>query len=444
MRNRIRLRSALALLGCARAAVFAGIAAVPAFAHAQLCPERTHTLAFFNGVWNTPDEAYSGARTLLATLREGMASDPRGAGLAVGAEVFYNASGLERRALDGIEDLAEVFEQRAAELDEALSQRWELFWEVVDGRLAWWRKIAQAVPRANELADALVQARNARILARTARLAAAPPTGADYAAHRLRLQALSMQGHGLLMVGHSQGNFFLNTAWRAADAAHAAAVHLAPAASVVNGPHLLSSNDTVIAALRGMVPGLPPPANLAIPFSADDVTGHMLVETYLDARRNGRAAAGAMMAQALLQLARPAPSASPGFFTATLAWDGEGDLDLHVLEPGGAHVHYGARIGAAGALDLDNIKGHGPEHYHASCDPARLQAGTYSIGLNNYAAPAGRTATLQLATAEHGVLRTVRLDAGAARGPAGDEAPQIAMRAAVARQPDGSWTVRAH
>lgn len=429
---------------CLRAALLAACV-LPADAWAAgLCAAHTHTLAFFNGVWNTPDTAAHGARELLAALEQTLRTHPDHGGFSIGAEVFYNASGLQRGARGGIEDLVEVFEQRAAELDEALRRRWELFWEIVDGRLVGWRRIAAVLPRALDLATALSEARNARLIAQTAALAAHPPTLTDYAAHRLRLRALLALGRGVLLVGHSQGNFFLNTAYRDASAPSAvAAAHVAPASSRTSGPHLLSGNDMVIAALRGMAPGEPPPPNLWIAPSSGDTSGHMLVETYLDADRDGRAAVGALMAERLLALRAPEPRASPGFFTATLAWDGDGDIDLHVMEPDGTHVHYGARIGASGALDLDNTAGYGPEHYHATCDPDRLQPGLYSVGFNNYAAPAGRKATLQIATADQGVLRTVQADAGPPRGEAGDAAPSVLLRVAVVRSGAG-WTATVH
>lgn len=435
--NKATRRWALALLAAA------GLVAQGARA-TDLCPAHTHTLAFFNGVWNTPDTAASGARALLGTLDEALRQHPARATFAVGAEVFYNASGLQRGARKGIEDLVEAFAQRAAELDDALRHRWELFWEIVDGRQDGWRKIAAVLPRAYDLAFALTEARNARLLADATSFAADPPTGIDYAAHRLRLRALHALGRGVLLVGHSQGNFFLNAAYRALpDPASLAAVHIAPASARINGPHLLSGNDLVIAALRGVVPGAPPPPNLWILPSTRDASGHRLIETYLDADRNGRPAAGALMADGLLALKAPEPRASPGFFTATLAWDGEGDIDLHVLEPGGDHVHYGARLGASGTLDLDNTAGHGPEHYHATCDPQRLQAGIFSVGLNNYAAPAGRQAMLQIATADQGVVRTVQVDAGPPRGEAGDSSPLIVLRVAVARS-GPAWTATVH
>ena len=55
---------------------------------------------------------------------------------------------------------------------------------------------------------------------------------------------------------------------------------------------------------------------------------------------------------------------------------------------------------------MDNIIGYGPEHYFASCDRARLQPGEYVIGLANYKGAEGRTATVQVASWNEGVLGT--------------------------------------
>jgi hypothetical protein len=49
----------------------------------------------------------------------------------------------------------------------------------------------------------------------------------------------------------------------------------------------------------------------------------------------------------------------------TLIWEGRGDLDLHVLEPGGSHIYWKneSRKGAQGGeLDVDNRSGPGPEN----------------------------------------------------------------------------------
>lgn len=47
----------------------------------------------------------------------------------------------------------------------------------------------------------------------------------------------------------------------------------------------------------------------------------------------------------------------------TLIWDTDADLDLHVIEPGGAHIYWEFRDGKKGGeLDVDDVDGLGPEN----------------------------------------------------------------------------------
>jgi hypothetical protein len=49
----------------------------------------------------------------------------------------------------------------------------------------------------------------------------------------------------------------------------------------------------------------------------------------------------------------------------TLLWDSEADLDLHVIEPGGAEIYCEDPKGRSGGeLDVDNAKGFGPENVY--------------------------------------------------------------------------------
>jgi len=87
------------------------------------------------------------------------------------------------------------------------------------------------------------------------------------------------------------------------------------------------------------------------------------------------------------EIARPAPAtAIEGFGTSqfegisetvrgvsvkigdpqfTLIWDTDADLDLHVIEPGGAHIYWEFRDGKKGGeLDVDDVDGLGPENVY--------------------------------------------------------------------------------
>lgn len=49
----------------------------------------------------------------------------------------------------------------------------------------------------------------------------------------------------------------------------------------------------------------------------------------------------------------------------TLIWDTDADLDLHVIEPGGAHIYWEYRDGKRGGeLDVDDVDGQGPENIY--------------------------------------------------------------------------------
>lgn len=122
-----------------------------------------------------------------------------------------------------------------------------------------------------------------------------------------------------------------------------------------------------------------------------------------------------------------------------MTWDGPGDVDLHVTEPDGGHVFYASSVGAVGYLDVDNRAADGPEHYYATCDPARLQPGVYSVGVNNFARADGRTATVLLNTPGR-AYDPVRLGVGPERGGAGNGSPLPAFKVQVARDAQGHFT----
>jgi hypothetical protein len=65
-----------------------------------------------------------------------------------------------------------------------------------------------------------------------------------------------------------------------------------------------------------------------------------------------------------------------GQLRVTLVWDVAGDVDLHVVPPGGAELYYNSRTSAGGRMERDDTTGTGPENiYWAAAPPA----GTYLV-----------------------------------------------------------------
>lgn len=412
-------------------------------APASLCESSGYVLGFFNGVWNDPTEAAHGMERLML-----LAGDSYG-GERVTAELFYNTSGklADRPDVTSLEDVAEVFIQRSGEIDGVLKQRWEYFWSTLSGagESSLWERLKESHQAFGDAYQTWKETVKAKMVAVLAGMASKPPTEADYIRHNARIQGLVTERKKLLLVAHSQGNLFVNKAYDeavrvSASTESAKVVHIASAAPTLNGEYTTVDIDLVIGGLRA-VAGSTPAANLNIPFSKTDASGHKLIETYLDGTRAARGQIQAQMAKALGELKAPATAGETGFFTVTLTWDGTGDVDLHTFEPQGAQVYYSRRRGQSGYLDTDNVNAYGPEHYYASCDANVLQAGVYQIGINNYARAEGRTATVQLSSAKDGELLTRRLPVGEIRGTAGDSSPIPVFNVQVTRSADGAWSV---
>lgn len=371
----------------------------------DLCTDTGIAFVFFNGVQTNVREA-NRANSELARLH-GYENDD---GEEIAYEVAYNYT-------EGFGDFIETFNQRLLEQDSELNGRFELFFESLLGDGPWWSTIGHALPQLLDIRDSWIDWYQAAAVQRLASLFGSPPTAVNYAEHRTRIDNWIVEGKKLLFVAHSQGNLFANAAYGYAsgqlptDAVKL--VHIAPASPALNGPHTLADLDLVINGLRavGSVPAITDniPGYLLRPAGVNgqkDILGHGLLEIYINQQLSIAARVRTQIDSALNSLVKPPAEATSGFFTATLTWDGSGDVDLHVYEPGGDHVYYSNMTGGAGYLDVDNVVANGPEHYYASCNPAKLQAGTYRVAVANYARATGRAATVQIASWEDGVLGT--------------------------------------
>lgn len=418
---------------------------------ANLCVSRGYTFAFFNGVWNTQGQANAGMKNL---------SVLRGAsfqGQSVRYEAMYNHTGCESGTgaicVKGFspEDIAEVFEQRAAEIDQSgeLGKRWEYFWDSLNGDHSTTEKLVGLFPSAGNLFSALYTAVSAKLAAGVSQLFSNPPTSVDYEQHNQRLKTLAAQGQKLLLVAHSQGNLFANHAYDyikpiiGIDSVKV--VHIAPASPTLRGAHVLSDGDMVINALRVQGLSSVPPNNLMLPTSSTDLSGHTLIETYLNDTRTGLWAGRTMTAKAVVdelteaamrELQSPVARVSEGAFSVTMSWPEVGDMDLYVIEPNGEKVYYQHPYGASGHLQMDSRGPELPEYYAATCDAGQLLEGEYRIGFNNFGRSIPTSAqpvTFQVSSSVYGTLLTRSTDSGMPAGYMGYLNPNIVATVKVAR-----------
>ena len=381
----------------------------------DLCRAQGAALVFFNGVLTTPD----GADAALAELRR-LHGTTSPAGDAIRYEKLYNYT-------SGFEDFVETFEQRLSEQENLLEGRYELFFEALNGEGPWWSRIISSVAEAAGILDGIVDWFKAATIRNLTTLLGNPPTTVNYLEHRARLENLILEGRKLLLVAHSQGNLFVNAAYDYAttkvDASSVKVVHIAPASPTLRGSHILADLDLVINGLRlvGTVPDITDaiPGYLLRAAGANgkkDPLGHGLLEIYINQALGISAHVRNAINTALTELVAPPVVAATGLFSATLTWNGDGDVDLHTYEPSGAHVYYSNMDGVSGYLDVDNVQGYGPEHYYASCSSSALQPGNYQIAVANYAGADNRTATVQIASWADGVLGTRSVTLGAETG----------------------------
>lgn len=379
----------------------------------NICDESDTVFVFMNGV-RTIEEV---AGEYLEYLDE-VYGKTDSKGNVIQYELLYNQT-------NGLDDLVEVFEQRVLEQHIALANRYELFFQALEGNGNWLDKIRDSFVAVDSIIKTYKDTLRAEAAASLTYWRNNPATIHDYNEHRSRIDNWILEGKKLLFIAHSQGNLFANEAYRYATTKTSSnsikLVHVAPASVLTYGPHVLADQDLVINGLRAL--GTVPENTDYIPIYnplgnnyGRDFLGHGFVTTYLNEELILRSKIFSHIDAALNSLESPEALATSGFFTVTLTWDGLGDVDLHVYEPSGQKVYFGAKAGRAGYLDYDNMDGFGPEHYYASCDKTKLQTGTYQIKLANFMWADDRVATVQVASNAQGVLGTRWVRLGYATG----------------------------
>lgn len=338
----------------------------------------TTLVVFGNGIMNSKDDAKKSLNRLETRLKATLTPTEFN---NLSFDLAYNQS------YGAMSDLYESLKQKMATDNVALS-----FWRWLEGSETVPATVRDEMMRINAQFDFSTRVGTA-----------------DLNNHITLYRSKILEGKKVVVVSHSQGNFFANSAYAMlyggttpVPANSFGIVSVANPASYVGGggPYTTVSEDIVIAAIAvatppGVLPPLAPNAtNSGSGAVSHDWKGHGFLEHYMATGSNTILLITQNVVAMTRSLVTPPQTVQSGIITATLTWGAQPDVDLHAFEPGGSHVYYANRQGVSGHLDLDDTSGYGPEHYYADC--SLLQVGTYSIGVNYYNGIGPETAQVQI------------------------------------------------
>ena len=263
----------------------------------------------------------------------------------------------------------------------------------------------------------------------------------DLQSHLVKYRSYLDEGNRIVLVSHSQGNFYANLAYAQLQSEFGSNVGIVQVATPASsnfsgGPWTTFFDDLVMAAVRASVGALPP--NILTPGIGlppdGDLLGHNFIKAYMRVGAS-RTKIISDIVSVGTSLQYPTPTSQTGVITITLTWGSEPDVDLHVFEPGGTHVYYANKNGQNGDLDTDDVTGFGPEHYFVSCD--RLVEGDYRIGVNYFAGEGPEVARIDFKAGTE-VAQTSRA-LSTAIGTAGDNSPIIVGVVRVRKNDEGRF-----
>ncbi len=217
-------------------------------------------------------------------------------------------------------------------------------------------------------------------------------------------QTTIAEGKKIVLVAHSQGNFFGNMAFNHLNSRERSSFGMVSVANVDNnvlggdGPYTTLVTDKVISALIAAqiaLPTKPMTPNTENLLESEDRLGHSFIQSYMAEESNSDARITQQIITTLDNLVTPSKIIEPGVVTVSLTWGSEPDVDLHVYEPNGMQVSWFNLDGYSGFLDRDDRSGYGPEHYNVpSCET--LEHGVYHVALDYYKGYGPEVATLQI------------------------------------------------
>ncbi len=307
------------------------------FAYAQQCELEEYRVVFSNGELTTPKQAFTAMNELALNLGDNYAGE------GITYDLAYNYSDM-------------AFKQLLQTSDQRL-------WYINLAKLIYNWKYQVHTPELNE--------------------------------HVEKYREAILQGQKMLVISHSQGNFYSNLAQQmltnqkpAITMGSFGVFGIAIPSSQVgeNGTYLTNHLD-IITSIPGSLEAnwtLRHIDNGKIVDNIGSIPAHSFNHTYLSPYYDIRPEIITKIKQELSKLTNPPQIVKSGSITVTLTWDitNANDIDLHVFEPGGTHVDFNNKTGDSGYLDVDNRTGFGPEHYYTDCE--KLQTGEYIVGIKYY------------------------------------------------------------
>lgn len=317
------------------------VCAVSFFIQAEECVynEEKKTRVFFgNGMFTEPSEARRNARIIEEMLVE-MARDPR-----------YSPS---------VDDLGNISDD-TGEIEVALSLNYPEY----DPRFAITEVGVQRIAADESLFREFYQYYATTI-------------DKDLEDHVTAYTDSLKAGHRLMVIAHSQGNFYANNAYDIIKAKEPDLVSsmkiiglATPDSKIRNGKYITLHSDYVIEAVNLLFDSTLDPHT-----TNTDKKGHAF-KSYLNGDESRRELKG-IFSEFYENTLYPTAKTKAGTFTVSMDWNTNSDMDLHIYEPTGSHVFFANKLGLSGELDEDHSSGEGTEHYTVSCDS--LEDGVYEV-----------------------------------------------------------------
>ena len=352
----------------------------------------------------------------------------------------YDFSAAENETQRKMIDLAQVFQQKMAE--EGLNGNPILLYHLlVNGfSIETVQNYYSTFPDAGELIGEFIE------LAAAFSSSAIEDTVITELRHLTFYQADLLAGKRVLIIPHSQGNLFTNTAVEAVidinpEWANSISYFgvASPASYTANNADYVTADDDRVIALLDIVEDVLP-ANLdndpGLFNDPRDLLNHGFTESYFNDSLSSMGVIDNGVHALVDNLEYPEIQAGQGSIRATLTWGSNEDVDLHAFEPDGSHVYYGYKIGSDGFLDVDNRSSFGPENYFVSCED--VNAGEYTFGVNYYSGNSSETAEIIISLGDGRVIgpRTQILPEPVGR--AGNDTPIIMFNVTVTDDGDGN------